>query len=118
VRIEFDLTRVDPALGVGLSLTKSDGTVVLISYQTDAAPDLWPDLRVGRNSIACTIPGDLLNEGLHLVAPRVCIHGQRWILRDAASVAFEVHHSPGESPYLLGTRQGAIAPVLVWRRLP
>jgi lipopolysaccharide transport system ATP-binding protein len=117
LRMEFDLSRVDVALGVGFALTRGDGTLVLISYHTDAAREQWPELRVGRNSIGCTIPGGLLNDGLYLLAPRLAIHRVRWIARDDVAVSFEVYRDTSDSPYALGARAGAIAPMLPWQTM-
>jgi lipopolysaccharide transport system ATP-binding protein len=110
---EFDLARIDPALCIGFDLVSSDGSVVLRSYQTDAAQEDWPRLHVGRNSIACTIPAGLLNDGQYLVMPRVSIHNVRWIVNGDSVVSFEVARDAGRSP-LIGARPGTIAPLLPW----
>jgi lipopolysaccharide transport system ATP-binding protein len=113
LRFEFDLGRIDPALCVGYDLVSDDGTVVLRSYQTDSAQEQWPKLHLGRNSIACTIPAGLLNDGLYLVMPRVSIHNVRWIVNGDSVVSFEVDRDAGASP-LIGGRPGTIAPILPW----
>ena len=117
VRMEFDLSRVDAALVIGFELARSDGTVVMRTYQTDAAPDQWPTLGLGRNSIGCTIPAGLLNDGVYLVSPVVKIPGLRSISRNDGAVAFEVSRDTGDSPYAIRARPGAIAPLLPWRRM-
>jgi len=114
LRFEFDLARNDPALCVGFDLVTGDGTVVLRSYQTDAAQEEWPKLHLGRNSITCTIPAGLLNNGLYLVMPRVSIHQVRWIVNGDSVVSFEVTRDAGRSP-IFDSRPGAIAPILSWR---
>ena len=63
---------------------------------------------------ACTMPAGLLNDGLYLVAPRVAIHGVRWIAHDDVAISFEVHRDAGDSPYAMGNRSGAVAPILPW----
>jgi len=116
VRFEFDLSRVDRALCVGFDLASSDGTVVMRSYQTDGAEAQWPALGIGRNSIGCTVPAGLLNDGRYFVMPRISLHWVRWIVNGDSVVAFEVHRDSGQSP-LLGPRPGMIAPVLTWQRV-
>jgi lipopolysaccharide transport system ATP-binding protein len=113
LRFEFDLAQTDPALCVGFDLVSGDGTVVLRSYQTDSAQEQWPKLRVGRNSITCTIPAGLLNDGQYLVMPRVGLHNLRWIVNGDSVVSFEVTRDAGRSP-LMGGRPGTIAPILRW----
>jgi lipopolysaccharide transport system ATP-binding protein len=117
VRIEFDLTRVDRALCVGFDLAASDGTVVMRSYQTDTAQEQWPDLHIGRNSIGCTIPAGLLNDGRYFVMPKVGLHCVRWIVNGDSVISFEVHRDVGLSPYTLTDRPGTIAPVLPWHTM-
>jgi lipopolysaccharide transport system ATP-binding protein len=113
LNLEIDLARIDPGLCIGFDLANSDGTVVLRSYQTDAPQEAWPMLRLGRNSIRCTIPAGLLNDGRYLVMPRVSIHNVRWIVNGDSVVSFEVDRDAGGSP-LIGGRPGTIAPILPW----
>jgi lipopolysaccharide transport system ATP-binding protein len=115
VRMELDLSIADRTLCIGFDLAAADGAVVMRSYQTDAAPDRWPKLHVGRNLIACTIPAGLLNEGRYFIMPRVGLHCVRWIVHTDSVVSFEVHRDAGLSPYLLTSRPGTVAPVLEWR---
>lgn len=111
---EFDLFRIDSALCIGFDLVSSDGSVVMRSYHTDAVQDEWPNLHLGRNSIACTMPAGLLNDGRYLVMPRVSVHNVRWIVNGDSVVSFEVDRDAGRSP-LIGTRPGTIAPILPWQ---
>ena len=113
VRMEFDLSELDDAFCVGFDLTTGDGMVVMRSLQTDTAREQWPELRVGRNSLACTVPSGLLNEGRYYVMPRLSLHARRWIVHSDGVVTFQVHRDT-ESPYTLD-RPGAIAPTLSWR---
>jgi lipopolysaccharide transport system ATP-binding protein len=115
VRLDLDLARVEPALTVGFDLTTSDGVVVMRSYHTDGPPERWPQLHAGRNTLVCTLPAGLLNDGRYLVMPRVSIYCVRWIVHVDSGVSFEVHRDPGPSPYAVGSRPGAIAPVLEWQ---
>ncbi len=113
VRMEFDLSELDDAFCVGFDLTTGDGTVVMRSLQTDTAREQWPELHVGRNSLACTVPAGLLNEGRYYVMPRLSLHARRWIVHGDGVVSFQVHRDT-ESPYTLD-RPGTIAPTLSWR---
>jgi lipopolysaccharide transport system ATP-binding protein len=113
MRFEFDLGRVDPALCLGFDLVGSDGSLVLRSFHTDTIREEWPALHLGRNSIVCTIPPRLLNDGRYQVLPRAAVHNHPWIVNCESGVAFEVDRDTGGSP-LIGGRPGAISPVLPW----
>jgi lipopolysaccharide transport system ATP-binding protein len=115
VRIEFEASDPDLALGVGFDLATSDGTIVMRSYQTDQDEEQWPKLTRGRNSIECAVPAGLLNDGPYMVMPGLVVHGRRWIMHGTAVVSFEVHRVPGGSPHGRGKRPGVIAPLLSWR---
>ena len=112
-----DLSRVDEALCVGFDLATSDGTVVLRTYQTDTAQEAWPRLTVGKNSIGCSIPAGLLNDGQYFVLPRIGLHCVRWIVNTDSVVSFEVHRGLEASPYRTTDRPGTVAPILEWRTM-
>jgi lipopolysaccharide transport system ATP-binding protein len=114
VRFEFDLSRIDPALSIGFDLLDKDGAVVLRSLHSEVPVDERPELGIGRNSIVCTIPAGLLNNGRYYVSPRVLLPSIRWIVSDGhdAMVAFEVDRDVGRA--FPGARPGVIAPILPW----
>jgi lipopolysaccharide transport system ATP-binding protein len=115
IRMGFELPRVPDALTVGFDLATGDGAIVMRSCHTDAAPDLWPDLHAGYNSLVCEVPPGLLNDGRYFVNPRISIFCRRWIVHLDGVVSFEVHRDPGLSPYAITPRPGTIAPTLEWR---
>jgi len=115
VQLDVDLERVSQGLTIGFDLATADGTVVFRSSQTDAAPERWPELAVGRNRLNCEIGADLLNSGRYTVQPRISIDRVRWIVHGTA-VSFDVHRDPGESVNALAEKPGAIAPLLTWWR--
>ena len=85
------------------------------TYQTDANPELWPELHVGRNRLECEVSSRLLNDGRYTVFPRISIDRSRWIV-DAGAVSFDCQRDPGKSPHALAQKPGALAPLLAWRR--
>ena len=115
VQLDVDLVRIPSGLTIGFDLATGDGTVVFRSYQTDAAPERWPELRPGLNRLNCEIGADLLNSGRYTVLPRISIDRVRWIVHDGA-VSFDVHRDPGGSINALAIKPGAIAPLLTWWR--
>jgi lipopolysaccharide transport system ATP-binding protein len=116
VCMEIDLARVDEALTIGFDLVATDGAIVMRSFHTDGDPDQWPPLHAGRNSLACTVPAGLLNDGRYYVMPRVSVYCVRWIVHADSVASFEVHRDPGLSPYALTSRPGTIAPTLAWEK--
>jgi lipopolysaccharide transport system ATP-binding protein len=115
VQMDLELERVPFGFVVGFDLAQADGAVVFRTYQTDAAPERWPELLVGRNRLQCEIGADLLNAGRYTVQPRISIDRVRWIVHQDA-VSFDVQRDPGDSPHALAERPGAIAPLLTWWR--
>lgn len=114
IQMDVDITRLLPDLTIGFDLAMADGTTVFRSYQTDADPDLWPELRVGRNRLECEIGPHLLNDGRYSVFPRISIDRVRWIVHEGA-VSFDCQRDPGKSPHALAQKPGALAPILTWR---
>jgi lipopolysaccharide transport system ATP-binding protein len=115
VQMDVDIERLVPDLTVGFDLALADGTLVFRSYQTDANPDLWPELHIGRNRLECEIASHLLNDGRYTVFPRISIDRSRWIV-DEGAVSFDCQRDPGRSPHALAQKPGALAPLLAWRR--
>jgi lipopolysaccharide transport system ATP-binding protein len=116
VQLDLDIDRVLDDLTIGFDLAMSDGTIAFRSSQTDSPMDRWPSLSVGRNRLECEIPAFTLNAGRYSVLPRISIHRVRWIVH-FGSVSFEVHRDPGDSPYALAPKPGAVAPLLRWQRV-
>ncbi|NLE23124.1 MAG: ATP-binding cassette domain-containing protein [Actinobacteria bacterium] len=115
VQMDVDLESIPYGLTIGFDLALSDTTVAFRSYQTDADPSEWPELRRGRNRLECRIPPNLLNAGRYTVLPRISIDRQRWIVRGGA-VSFDVQRDAGASIHALAAKPGAVAPVLTWAR--
>jgi lipopolysaccharide transport system ATP-binding protein len=115
VQMDVDIEHLVPDLTIGFDLALADGTLVFRSYQTDANPDLWPELHLGRNRLECEIGSHLLNDGRYTVFPRISIDRSRWIV-DEGAVSFDCQRDPGKSPHALAQKPGALAPLLAWRR--
>jgi lipopolysaccharide transport system ATP-binding protein len=114
IRLEFDLTILEPNFMVGFELVNNDGGVVLMSLCTDSEPENWPKLALGFNAIECRIPAGLLNAGRYIVHPRYGIHGIHRVARPDDSVSFEAHVNHTVSPYPYLPRPGAVIPLLRW----
>jgi lipopolysaccharide transport system ATP-binding protein len=114
IRMEFDLTSVEPNFMVGFELLNGDGAMVLFSLSTDSEPESWPQLVKGYNVLECHIPGGLLNAGRYLVRPRFWQFGVGRMSRLDEAVSFEAHMDHAVSPYSNWARPGAVIPILEW----
>jgi homopolymeric O-antigen transport system ATP-binding protein len=114
VTIEFDLTRVDAAFGIGFDVATFDGVTVFRTWQLDAPDAELPLLRPGRNALQCVIPPGLLNFGRYVLNLRSWLHNTSWIAHEDAVLQFDVIADHGESLYQDHSRPGVVAPALQW----
>lgn len=77
--IEGLITELNPALKVGYELRDSNQVILFTSLTTDAAPENWPKLKLGKNCIITQIPTDLLLPGNYSVHINISLHHQKWI---------------------------------------
>jgi lipopolysaccharide transport system ATP-binding protein len=119
VELETNIMQLNSALTIGFDLTTSDGIVISRAYQNDLAPERQPKLKIGSNRLRCVIPSGLLNAGRYLIAPRISLHCQKWIVNSDPCVSLNIRLDHGESPFwtIIGyqaTRPGVIAPIWEW----
>ena len=117
VEIEVEVYRANEGYQVGFDLLAAGGQVFR-TWHTDASPQDWPPLVVGRNLLRCTMPAGMLNEGSYAVAPRADVHRSHWIIHGDDAIWFEVIKDHSDSPFFWIRSPGAIAPVLEWEALP
>ena len=63
VTLEFETDDPHPALSVGFDLSAFDASVVFRTAQVDLPERARPRITKGRNTLSCTIPPALLNNG-------------------------------------------------------
>ena len=117
VEIEAEIAQLDPALTVGYAIYSMDGVCLYWSYQTDAAPLSWPQLKVGRNVLRSKLPRRLLNEGSYRIELIGSLHFRTWLLepgKDVPTVFFSVSSVHSESPYWKVRRPTLLAPPTTW----
>ena len=119
VELEANIIQLNSALTIGFDLTTSDGIVISRAYQNDPSPEWQPRLTIGINRLRCAIPAGLLNSGRYLIAPRISLHCQKWIVNSEPCVSLNILLDHGESPFwtIIGyqaTRPGLIAPIWKW----
>jgi lipopolysaccharide transport system ATP-binding protein len=120
IEMSFNANHSHPALSIGFDLISTHGETVLGSYQTDMAPEKWPQVKPGDNVWRCTIPAGLLNAGHFNLCPRISMHNMYWIVHLDSVAQFEVILDHGVSPFwssLGRNRPGIIAPIFTWEPL-
>ena len=117
VEIDVEVARTNASYQVGFDLL-SGGGQVLRSWHTDGPPDDWPELKVGPNTLRCSIPSGILNEGSYAAAPRADVYRNHWIVNGDEAIWFDVIKDHLESPFAWVTNPGPLAPLLEWEALP
>ncbi len=123
VELEFEAHSLPGGLCVGFDLITAESEVVARSYQNDQHPDLWPQLRPGRNVWRCVIPKGLLNAGDYFISPKIGVHNMYYIVNLEGAVRFSIVLDHGVSPFWNSLRSkknrpGAIAPIFHWVSAP
>lgn len=117
LQIEAKIEQIDPALTVGYAIYSEDGHLLYWSYQTDEAPDQWPELRPGHCILRSRIPARLLNEGLYKIEIIGGLHHRKWLFTpgvNAPSIFLTIQGGLSDSPLWMMKRAGILAPVLPW----
>jgi lipopolysaccharide transport system ATP-binding protein len=115
VTLEFETSDPHPALSVGFDLSAFDASVVFRSAQVDMPERSRPKIRKGHNTLSCTIPPALLNNGRYGINLRAVMEGIRSLVWEDDVLQFDVIADHGESLYLNQQgRPGVISPILAW----
>jgi lipopolysaccharide transport system ATP-binding protein len=115
---EFICSEIEEGLCIGFELISPEGSALFWTHFTDSKTADWPQITLGTNQLACTIPAGLLNSGTYGIAPKLSIHNSRWIANLPVSLTFHVEMDHGVSPLwtslATGKRPGLITPILPW----
>jgi hypothetical protein len=118
VELTVDILQVRSGLCIGFDLIADDGTVILRAYDTDDPDQAVRVREPGTYRLICKIPDGLLHGRRYLVAPRLSIHNQKWIVHCDPLISADVALDHGRTPYWASlnaqTRPGLIAPLLKW----
>lgn len=120
IELDLNIRECIAGLCIGFDLLSERGEVVLRSYQTDVAEADIIETGEGTVTLCCHIPSGTLNAGRYLVAPRIGVHNQYWIVHADPLVEADVMLSHGVSPYWgsldRSSRPGVIAPIMKWTK--
>ena len=119
IEVEVELIGRHRALFIGFDLMNQYRVILFRSCHNHLAEQEWPPLNLGYNKLRCTLPGNLFNNGVYYVTPRIALHLLNWIVFDDSEVAFEVQMDHCKSPFWTNCHTmsfpGVIAPFLPWR---
>lgn len=119
VDFKFECLEIDPDIKVGFELFAADGQPIFISHSTDQDEARWPGVKLGVNHFRAKIQANLLNEGMYSIAPRISVHGKKWIVNTDDRIFFDVILSHGVSRFWtsqsFGIAPGLLAPILDWQ---
>ncbi len=118
VELTVDVLKAKSGLCIGFDLVADDGTVILRAYDTDDSRQAARVRSPGCYRLICQIPPGLLHGRRYFVAPRLSIHGQKWIVHCDPLISADIALDHGETPYWATlnaqNRPGLLAPVLKW----
>jgi len=119
VVVRFVAEELSPLLEIGCHLYNSENELIFITHQTDVEKKAWPIMGVGENTLTFSIPSYLLNEGDYRLDFVSYLYNQVEIYtKNGASptIYFSVQGNLSNSPYWTKKRNGAIAPILKWKK--
>lgn len=117
VYIDLDIIKESPYLNFGISVTDESGRSMFWSLTSDRTKELWPDLSVGRRTIRCPFPKQVLNEGSFVIEFIASLHSQGWLFapgESPATITFNIKGGLTDSPFWRNPRPVLLALVLNW----
>jgi lipopolysaccharide transport system ATP-binding protein len=113
IEIEYQILRLVTNLRIGLTITSSDGTIVLNSKDSDCLQN-YQERTPGKYVSACEVPGDFLNYGQYFVSvgsdfPMIQVH----FALDRV-LAFQVEPTGGVGGSIPDGRRGILRLNLPW----
>lgn len=113
ITIDYCLKAETNALKVGFDLHSSEGILLFRAYQVDNDPELKLQ-RAGVYRSSCTIPRNLLNNGMYYITLRAGIHGVRRISALENVLSFSILRLNPNANGLYASMPGMISPELQW----
>jgi lipopolysaccharide transport system ATP-binding protein len=119
VHIQGSIEDEDPNLVLGYAILNDQGEFLYFSTTTDTATESFPVLRGQSVHVKSRIPRNFLNEGKYTIQLWAYLHGNTNIVGCGVfwgppSIVLNIEGGLSESPFWVGRRQGALAPMLEW----
>ena len=119
VRIEGEISALDPALQVGYAIYNEEGQLLYWTCHTDAEKTRWPIPVRGHNIFKSKLPYRLLNEGSYRIELLAALYCREWLIQPGANapgISMDIQGGLSESPYWIVRRPGMLAPLVEWSR--
>jgi lipopolysaccharide transport system ATP-binding protein len=117
--IEGIVQEYDPALQVGFAIYDENGALLFWSFHTDINEKDWSFINdKGYWTFRVHLPKRFLNEGTYRIDIGVALYCRAWLCEPGVkspSIFLEIQGGLSDSPYWLGRRPGALAPILDWK---
>jgi lipopolysaccharide transport system ATP-binding protein len=118
ILLQVLLKKIVPSFTIGISIFDSQGNLVFRSLHTDEATNIWPNMKLGINTLKVRVPTNFMNAGFYRVVLDGGLNNIMWFYNPHVSdvaIAFGITETLSESPYWQAKREGIIAPLLQWK---
>ncbi|MCP4112650.1 MAG: ABC transporter ATP-binding protein [Desulfobacteraceae bacterium] len=119
VNIEGEVKEVvtDRALLIGYVMYTQDGILLYSSLRSDAAVELWPVIKKGKNVLRSRLPKNFFNEGRYRIELQGGVLSKMFFCdpgKKNPTIFLEVKGGLSHSEYFVDKKSGLIAPVFEW----
>ncbi len=120
ILIEGNVDQPHAALSIGFAVSTASGELIFWAQHTDTAPENWPLLTKGRNTLVAWIPTHYLNEGDYRAELMCSLHFQEWFLQPGVNspmISFRIRGGLSKSPHWILARPGLTAPIIPFEKI-
>jgi lipopolysaccharide transport system ATP-binding protein len=117
INIVGEVRKLDPALYFGIGVFTEAEIFLFGSMFFDGHPDVWPEIKLGYNTLKCKLPKHTFNEGVYKVEVHGgLLHKQFYFYpgMNNPKIFFEIKGGLSESPLWFEKRLGLFAPIFEW----
>ncbi len=117
INIVGEVKKMDPALYFGIGVFTETETFLFGSMFFDGHPNVWPEVKIGINTLKCRLPKHTLNEGVYKIEIHGGLLNKEFYFFPGTNnpkIFLEIKGGLSESPLWLEKRLGLFAPVLEW----
>lgn len=118
VAIEFTINELHPDIQIGFVLYDASLNMIFLSYHTDNISNPSLKFNIGHNTLKCTLPVEILNDGTYSLQLIAGVHNSHPILSKMDSritISFNILGNSQRSNVWIYKRSTMIAPILEWK---